>query len=252
MTFDPPTLLFIAATFALAGGVKGIIGMGLPTVSLALLTLVVDLPQAMALLLVPSFFTNLWQALVGGHLLVILRRLWGFLLLACATVWIGAGWLTRIEQPLLLGLLGVVIASYATLNLVGLRLQIAPGTERWLGPLAGIVNGLLTGLTGSFVVPGVLFMQSIGLQRDQLIQAMGVLFMSSTLALGVAMAGHRLLDGPQALVSAGALLPALLGMVLGQRLRRRLSESTFRRVFFVSLLVIGCYIALGALRRLLS
>ena len=87
--FDTTTIL-IVVTFLIAGTVKGVIGLGLPTVSLALLTVAIDLPTAMALLLLPSFVTNLWQALAGGHARLILQRLWPFLLLATVTVWIGA------------------------------------------------------------------------------------------------------------------------------------------------------------------
>ena len=49
------TTLVILTTFLLAGLVKGVIGLGLPTVSLAILTVALDLPSAMVLLLVPSF-----------------------------------------------------------------------------------------------------------------------------------------------------------------------------------------------------
>ena len=97
-------------------------------------------------------------------------------------------------------------------------------------------------MTGSFVVPGVLFLQAIGLPRDTLIQAMGVLFTASTLALAVALQGNGLLNMELGKLSAAALLPAIAGMVIGQRIRRSLSEQMFRRVFFVALLVLGVYI----------
>ena len=64
--FDPFTLFAISATFVIAGGVKGVIGLGLPSVSLGLLTATLDLPTAMALMIAPSFFTNSYQATVGG------------------------------------------------------------------------------------------------------------------------------------------------------------------------------------------
>ena len=51
--FDPLSLFVISATFIIAGGVKGVIGLGLPTVSLGLLTATLDLPTAMALLIAP-------------------------------------------------------------------------------------------------------------------------------------------------------------------------------------------------------
>jgi uncharacterized membrane protein YfcA len=245
--FDLLTIIAIVGTFLLAGAVKGVIGLGLPTVSLALLTVAIDLPNAMALLLVPSFVTNLWQAVVGGNGGAILRRLWPFFLTATVTVWLGAAALTRVDLALLSALLGVLLVVYATVSLAGLHLTIAARREAWIGPLLGAVNGILTGMTGSFVVPGVLFLQAIGLSRDQLIQAMGMLFTASTVALAVALQGNHLLTLELGTLSAAALLPAILGMVLGQRVRQSLPEQVFRRVFFIALLILGAYIIASAL-----
>ncbi len=244
--FDALTILAIAGTFLIAGTIKGVIGLGLPTVSLALLTVAIDLPHAMALLLVPSFITNLWQAVVGGGGKAILLRLWPFLLMATATVWLGAAALTRVDLSLLSALLGVLLVAYSTVNLAGLRFTITTRQEVWIGPLVGSVNGVLTGMTGSFVVPGVLFLQAIGLSRDMLIQAMGMLFTASTLALAVALQGNGLLTTELGTLSASALIPAIIGMILGQRIRQSLSEQLFRRVFFISLFMLGAFIIANA------
>ncbi len=244
--FETPILIAIAGTFFLAGAVKGVIGLGLPTVSLALLTVAIDLPSAMALLLVPSFVTNLWQALVGGHLKAALGRIWPFLFMATVTVWLGALALTRVDLAWLSALLGALLVVYAAFSLAGLRLAVTARQEAWTGPLAGAANGILTGMTGSFVVPGVLYLQALGLTRDTLIQAMGLLFTASTIALAVALGGNDLLSLELGVWSAAAVLPAILGMALGRRVRRRLSEQLFRRVFFIALLLLGGYIIAGA------
>ena len=244
--FDGFTFLVIAATFLIAGTVKGVIGLGLPPISLALLVLVFDLPQAMALVLAPSFVTNLWQAVVGSNGGVILRRLWLFFLVALVTVWLGATALTRVDLSLLSGLLGALLAVYSTANLFGLRLTVSPRLELWVGLLVGSANGILAGMTGSFVVPGVWFLQAIGLRRDALIQAMGILFSSSTLALAFALQGNGLLTIELGTLSVAALLPALIGMVLGQRMRQMLSEQIFQRVFFIFLLMLGAYLIVSA------
>ena len=244
--FDALTIVAIVGTFLIAGTVKGVIGLGLPTVSLALLTVAIDLPSAMALLLVPSFMTNLWQAVVGGSGRAIVRRIWPFLLMATITVWLGATALTRVDHSLLSALLGALLVVYSTVSLAGLRFTISMRQEIWIGPLIGSANGILTGMTGSFVVPGVLYLQAIGLSRDMLIQAMGMLFTASTLALAVALQGNDLLTIELGYWSTAALLPAIIGMVLGQRIRQRLSEQLFRRVFFISLLVLSAYIIASA------
>ena len=243
---EPFVLLAIAATFLLAGTVKGVIGLGLPTVSLALLTVTLGLHQAMALLLIPSFATNLWQALVGGNGRVILRRIWPFLLLATVTVPLGALALTRVDLAWLSGLLGVLLIVYAVAGLTGFRLAVAARHEAWAGPLVGAVNGVLTGMTGAFAVPGVFFLQAIGLPRDLLVQAMGMLFTVSTLALAGALQANALLSAELGVLSVAAVVPAIAGMATGQWLRRRLSEAAFRRVFFAALLALGGYIVARA------
>jgi uncharacterized membrane protein YfcA len=244
---DWPIVLAIAATFLLAGIVKGVIGLGLPTVSLALLTVALGLPQAMALLLVPSFVTYVWQAAVGGNGRAILRRTWPFLMMATVAVWLGAAVFSRVDLHWLSALLGLLLVAYGASGLAGIRLVVAVRHESWVGPLVGTVNGVLTGMTGSFVVPGVMFLQAIGLPRDMLVQAMGMLFTASTLALAVALQANALVGAELGLLSLVALAPALVGMAASRWLRTRLDETAFRRLFFGALLVLGGYIVVTAI-----
>lgn len=245
-------ILVVIGTFLIAGAVKGVIGLGLPSISLALLAVALDLHTAMALLLAPSLLTNLWQAAVGGHARVILVRLWPFLLMASVTIWVGVRALASRDPSLLTGLLGLLLVCYSLTHMLGIRPSIPARHEGWAGVLIGAVNGVFTGMTGSFVVPGVLFLQAIGLPRDMLIQAMGWLFTVSTLALGIALQQSNILDFDRALLSTAAVIPALLGMLGGQRLRKRLPEEQFRRIFFMSLLVLGGYLLLNSLHVLMD
>jgi uncharacterized membrane protein YfcA len=247
---DTTTIVIVAGTFLIAGTVKGVIGLGIGMVSLALLTVAIRLPEAMSLLLVPAFVTNFWQAIVGGNGKVILLRIWAFLVAATATVWIGAAALTRVDLGLLSALLGLLLVFYSSINLSGYRLTLTPRQEIWLGPLAGLVNGLFAGMTGSFVVPGVMFLQAIGLPRDMLIQAMGILFTVSTAALALALQNNNFLTVELSVLSTAALLPAVVGMIIGQRIRKKMSEQTFLRVFFISLFSLGAYIITDGLNSL--
>ena len=235
-------VLAVSLTFVLAGAVKGIIGLGLPSISLAILTIFFGLQPAMALLLVPSLVTNIWQACDGGRMRELLQRLWLFLLCAAAGIWVGVEILAGADFALLAKLLGVLLAAYAVLRLTTPKMALPVGAERWTGPVAGAINGILTGLTGSFVVPGVPYLQALGLSRDALVQAMGILFTISTVALAMSLQGKRLISGDQALMSLAAVAPALIGMMLGQRIRRYLSEAAFRKSLFFSLLALGLYI----------
>ena len=239
---EPLVVVTVYLTFLLAGCVKGVIGLGLPSISLALLTATLGLQPAMALLLAPSLVTNLWQAMIGGNGRAILSRTWHFLLTATATIWIGAQALVHVDVSILSALLGALLLIYAVLGFSRARMSVPPGWEPWAALVFGAANGVLTGMTGSFVVPGVLYLQSIGLPRDMLVQAMGMLFAASTVGLALALGAGQLLTAELGALSAAAVGPAIAGMMIGQRLRRGISESGFRQVFLISLAILGATI----------
>lgn len=244
--FDVATLAAIGAAFLLAGVVKGIIGFALPIVSVAVLTVLIGLPNAMAILLVPALAVNTWQGVVGGHLKSVTLRIWPYLVMATATVWLGALSLTRIDLPLLSAFLGCILMIYALSNMLGLRITITPAQDRWLGPLIGAINGVVTGMTGTSAVPGVIYLQAVGLERDALIQGMGILFTLSLISLALVLGGNGILTGELGVLSVAACIPAFAGMVIGRKIRNSLSESNFRRVFFIALLLLGAYIVISS------
>ena len=240
--FEAGTLVAILLIFLLAGFVKGVVGMGLPTVSLGLLAVFLPLPTAMALVVVPSAVTNFWQAVVGGHGVALLKRFWIFFLSATGFIWIGALVLKTELLIWLPALLGLLLMIHGLLGLTGRGLKLPPKRQSFTGLVFGAINGILTGMTGSFTVPGVLFLQSAELARDRLIQAMGLLFLVSTLGLFFVLYRNGFVTQSLGAQSFLALAPALVGMGLGQKFRHTLSESTFRRVFLLCLVLLGIYL----------
>ncbi len=232
----------VAATFVafLAGGAaKGIVGMGLPTVALAILGTVLGLHEALPLLVVPAFLTNAWQAAYGGRFRLLIKRFWSMIVASCCGVWAGSVILFRVDPGIMNATLGAVLGLYALLGLTTVRFRVPPAQEPYLTPLAGAATGVVVGTTGSLVMPVVPYFQALGLDKDTLVQAMGLSFATSSLALGIALAGHRSLEIEGLVVSTLALVPAMIGMHLGQWVRARISPETFRRWLFLSLLILG-------------
>jgi uncharacterized membrane protein YfcA len=238
--------LIVTLTFLLAGLVKGVIGLGLPTVAVGLLTLVMKPAQAAALLVVPSLVTNIWQLLAGPRFGALLRRLSGMMLGICVGTAAGAGWLTDGDSGRATILLGIALMIYAAAGLATLRLAVPPRAERLLSPLVGATTGLVSAATGVFVLPAAPYLQALGLDREDLVQALGLSFTVSTLALAVVLARDGALELSNAGASLLALAPALGGMFLGQWLRVRASPRVFRICFFAGLLVLGAHLALRA------
>ena len=245
---DTSTLTFFAAVgaiFALGGFVKGVVGLGLPTIAMGLLSVLMLPAQAAALLVVPSLVTNLWQ--IGGPgFVALVKRLATLLIGVCAGAWIGAGWLTGPASSLATLGLGLALILYAALGLLHWRMQVSPAHEPWLSPLVGLATGLVTAATGVFVIPAVPYLQALGLEKEALVRALGISFLVSTIALGAALGNSGALPVATLGASALALLPALAGMGVGQWLRLRVQAETFKTIFFCGLLALGLYLALRA------
>jgi uncharacterized membrane protein YfcA len=237
--------ILIGVTFLLAGLVKGVIGMGLPTVAMGVLALGLPPAEAAAILVVPSFVTNLWQLMAGPAIGALARRLWQMMLAVLVGTIAGAGVLAGNSAGLAKIGLGITLAFYAVVGLAVFRWTVAPRHEGWLGPTIGLTTGLVTGATGVFVIPAVPYLQAIGLEKDDLIQALGLSFTVSTVALAIGLLWVDAWQMNDVWTSLLALAPAMAGMTAGQWLRGRFSAALFRKVFFAGLLLLGATLALA-------
>lgn len=243
---DPQILALVGVIFLIAGGVKGVVGVGLPTVAMGLMTAVIGLHEAVQLVVVPALVTNIWQGAVGGNFTVLIRRLWPLLAAACIGTWFGASLLVIVDAHLLSGSLGILLAVYSLYSLMTPQIPPPGRWEKPLAPIIGFLAGVATGSVASFTMPGALYLQALGLTRDELVQAMGIAFTIATAAQAVSLTGHGIMTAELGLTSAVALVPAAVGMAGGQMIRRRIPAETFRRVFFCGLFLLGAYLALRA------
>ena len=244
MPFDVVLWVLIAAVLALAGLVKGVIGLGLPTISIGLLGLVMQPLQAAALLVIPNLVTNIWQLVTGEPVGALIKRLWPMLLGIALGTGLGALVLPGESSTSAIAALGAILVVYGIIGLAAVKLEMPARHESWAGPLAGFVTGMVTVSTGVFVIPAVPYLQALGLARNALVQALGLSFLTSTIALAPAIASFGSLTLPIVGASLLALVPALGGMFLGQALRDRISQTAFRRAFFGGMLMLGAYLAL--------
>jgi uncharacterized membrane protein YfcA len=240
-----PILIDIAGAFLLAGLVKGVIGLGLPTVAIGLLGLWMTPTQAAAILVLPALITNVWQAAVGGNLVPLVRRLWPMLAGICIGTFIGAALLPNGKEATVW--LGVALLIYAGLGLIRIDFTVSPRAECWLNLPMGLLTGTITAATGVYVLPGTPYLHALQFDRHRLVQVLGISFTVSTVALGVALAQAGELHAALAVPSLAALAASLVGMWLGQVVRGKVKAETFRLCFFLGLLALGAHLALRGL-----
>ena len=234
-----PHVLIIALTFFLAGIVKGVTGMGLPTVAMGILGAITSPVSAASLLVIPSFVTNFWQLFTGPDVLAWMKRLWLMMLGIVVGTLAGSWLLTSANTEYASVGLGSALVLYAVHSLWAKPLSVTARLERLLSPVIGLTTGAITGGTGVFVIPAVPYLQAIGLSKDDLIQALGLSFTVSTIALAAGLARGGAFHLGNITLSALAVIPALLGMWVGTTVRERISAATFRRWFLIFLAILG-------------
>ncbi|MCX7314850.1 MAG: sulfite exporter TauE/SafE family protein [Alphaproteobacteria bacterium] len=242
------TIIVVAAVaFVFAGFVKGVLGQGLPTVAVGLLSLVMSPGEAAALVVIPALITNIWQAWFGPSLVPLLRRLWPTLLASFigtfVATWVGLGLLTPETATLARKALGIALILYGLLGISRVRLQVPPRAEPWLGPLFGATNGAVSTATGVFMFPVIPYIQSLGMDRDDLVQAQGISFTVSTLALTMVVVSNGTLNATNAVSSFIAMAITFVGMFLGQYVRNLVQPELFRFLFYVGVLLLGVNLA---------
>jgi uncharacterized membrane protein YfcA len=245
-------LILVAAVFALAGFVKGVIGLGLPTVAMGLLAVSMPPAQALAIVIVPAIITNIWQTFVGPYLRDIIRRLWPLMLCTAIGIRAGAGLMTGPYARYGAAVLGLLLVIYALLGLTQRRFGIARIHEKWVGGIVGLVTGVIAAATGVQVIPSMPFMQSIGMEKDELVQALGVFFTVATVAQAFNLTQAGLLTAATALPGVVALIAAFAGMFVGQAVRTRMDAAAFRRWFLIAMMALGCYLTGAALFSILG
>lgn len=233
------TVALILGAFFLAGLIKGLLGMGLPLITLAILASTLGVRETLSVMLIPGIATNAWQALAGPSFRRLARRLWPFLVAACIGIWFGTAVLAAARSETLIAIVGLTLTLYAAVALLRIEMPPPGRHEPWMSPLMGGLGGVMFGMAGNMIVPGILYLHALRLPRDTFVQALGITFITITLALGTSLTGRGLMTTDLALMSALALVPTGLGLALGSRYRHHISEGRFRQLFLIGLVLVG-------------
>ena len=214
--------------------------MGLPTISLIWLTLIIDIETAITMIIIPSFITNVWQALNGKYLSELIREFWFFLILSSFSVYLGTFLFFSIGSNVSTLLLALLIILYSILVLSGKTFPLQNKNLFLIKPFVFTSNGILTGLTGTLIVPGVFFFQSLNFEKEKLLQALGIHFSILTFFLGISKTFYEVTFEYEILfLSLSATVFAFIGMLIGNKILEIINERLFKQLFLYSLFIIG-------------
>lgn len=234
------TAVFACAIAMIAGGtVKGVVGIGLPLVSLPVMATFIPIPKAIALLLLPSFATSVWQAFQGGLFAPSVKRFWPLLLGMAIGTPISVQMLATFDVKVLYLILGTIVAIFAALLHRSLVLPVSPRAEPWAAPLIGAASGLVGGLSMLFGPVYAMYLAGLKLGKEHFVAVIALSNVWATIVLAASMARFDLFGGTDFVASLFALIPSFAGLAIGQWLRGYINEDLFRKTLAGVLFLIG-------------
>jgi uncharacterized membrane protein YfcA len=240
MDWTDTTYFALAALgFFLAGVIKGTTGLGYSSCALPFLVSAMGLKTAIIVLVMPAMLSNVLVMFYTGHFRETLLRFWPLYSAMLPGIVIGIAMLVWIDQKIATRTLGIITMLYASLALTRPALVLGKGLERYLQIPVGLLNGFFTGLTGSQVMPLLPFMLALRLDPDRLVQANNVAVSSASAFLAMALVAAGLMSWPILGFSIAAVVPALVGVMIGNRARRHIPAPAFRIVMLALLMIMG-------------
>lgn len=230
-----------------AAFVKGAIGFGFPALGTPLLSLVVDVKTAVVVLILPNIVMDGIQFARRGTPLSTARR-FGVLLAAGALgVILGTRALLLLSPRAATLILGAFALCFVALHATGRAPRVPAHWERWLSAPAGLVAGVIGGVTNSPAIALVLYFQAIGLPKHDFVSSVAFTFLFYKLVQLGAVTWYGLL--PWSLLWASLALTAvgLAGFAVGLRVQDRLDQRTFNRAVQGFLALLGAWLLVRSL-----
>jgi len=238
--FEWPLVAILTAALITGGIVKGVVGLGLPMVSIAILLNFFPPLTVLGILVMPIMVTNLWQSARLGSMKEPLKRYWTMIATGLVFLFIGAELIVAMGTDVLFGVLGTCVAGFSAFSLTRPNMPpLRPETEKWAGPLAGAAGGFLGGISTIWGPPMTVFFVMLKLPKDEFVRSVGMAWFAFSLPLAIAYWNNGIFSGDVIYLSLYACIPGMIGIRIGEVIRERIDQDTFRKVMLVMLLLIG-------------
>lgn len=236
---DTGLLVIIYSTFFAASLVKGITGLGFAILTLPVVTSFIPLYQAIPLIIIPSFISNIYIIIQTGRIVRSVKRFWLLYISAFPGLYIGVHLLSTLGNQVSRMAIGVSAIIYSILMLFNIELSVPRGREKYFSVPIGFINGVVNGFTGTQVMPMLPYLLALNQDMNGLINAINLGFTLSGIVLILLLHSFELFDPGILIYSILAAVPVSAGIYTGSILRRHLSEEKFRLAVLILLIIIG-------------
>lgn len=229
--------------FVLAGAVKGLIGIGLPTLAIGLMAQFIGAREAISLVIVPMLFANGWQVVRSDSPRASVLRVTSEYRILLLSLFMTIGAVALLAPSVSVATvtltLGIVMTLFAILSLWRDPARLGDRFDRLGQGAAGVVGGIIGGISGIWAPPIIIYLSARRIDKQAFVETVGVLLFGSTAVLMVGYLASGVLAPLKALQSLAFIPPALAGFAIGERFRARVSGAGFRTLVMSFFLLMG-------------
>ena len=240
------TVVYILFTYFLGGITQGILGVGLITVVISLLSFVIDVKETIALVIIPTIITSFFQMINGNNLKDIIKDTRYFLVFSTLIIVPGVFLLKVLESDLILIFIAILLFMNSSLSLSNRVVAIPNHQNSIIQVSAGSLNGFIIGLTSIYTMPFVFLLQSLKYNKEKTVQFMGLAFLLYSSMQFISFSYSKLISINTIVPSLIVTLPVIIGFLLGKKIRSFISEKLFKKLFYLMLLVMSGIILINA------
>jgi uncharacterized protein len=241
------TAILATGVVLLAAFVKGAIGFGFPTLGTPLLSLVMDVKAAVVVLILPNIVMDGLQFARRGAPMATVRRFAVLLVFGAVGTVVGTRLLVALSSRTATLILGAFILAFVTLNVTGTAPRVPLRWEPWLSPVAGVIAGIVGGITNVPGTPLVIYFHALGLDKHEFVSSVAFTFVVYKIVQLAAVAYYGLLTPSLVGPSLALTMVAVVGFALGLVVQDRLKQRTFNRAVLVFLGALGIWLVARSL-----
>ncbi len=240
------TFFYILLAYFIGGITQGILGVGLITVVISLLSFIVDVKETIALVIIPTIITGFFQMINGSNLKVIIKDTKYFLVFSTLIIVPGVFLLNVLESNLILIFIAILLFMNSSLSLSNRVVAIPNHQNSIIQLLTGSINGFIIGLTSIYTMPFVFLLQSLKYNKEKTVQFMGLAFLLYSSMQFISFSYIKLISINTIVPSFIVTLPVIIGFLLGKKIRSFISEKLFKKLFYLMLLLMSGIILINA------
>jgi len=231
--------LTVACIYLLAGSVKGVFGLGLPTTSVTLMTMFISPLDAIAINLLPMFVTNGYQFYQAEDHKALVRSYWPFAVVMLFFLSLFSVFTASLGNDGIRLLIAVSVISFAANNLFVKHWRLNPRHDRSWQVTLGSISGILGGLTSLWGVPITIYLVMKQVTPRQFVDASGFLILIGCVPLAIGYSVTGLIGADSLWPSLAGVATAVVGFKLGERLRPLLAPELFQKLLLWMFLIMG-------------